>query len=219
MNEMEAVLARHSVRAYTGEPIKAEIAGELNALISEINEEYNLHIQLRENTDRIFDGIVAKVCGWKFVPNYLAMVGPNDDKTTELMGWVGEKIVLKAQALGLNTCWAGMYKKKNLKAQILPGEKNHLVIAIGYGQSNGGPRPSKSYNDVAEASVDAPQWFKDGVECALLAPTAMNQQKFKFHLAADESVIMSTDNGPFSRLDMGIARYHFELASGHKVML
>ena len=65
-----------------------------------------------------------------------------------------------------------------------------------------------------EAAADAA-----GMEAALLAPTAMNQQKFSFVLEADDSVTARTAGGPFARLDLGIVRYHFEVASGHDVVV
>jgi len=34
--------------------------------------------------------------------------------------------------------------------------------------------------EVDAAGEETPEWFTKGVEAALLAPTAINQQKFKF---------------------------------------
>ena len=59
----------------------------------------------------------------------------------------------------------------------------------------------------------APQWFKDGVEAALLAPTAVNQQKFTFTLK-ERQVRARTKLTFYGRMDLGIAKYHFELGAG-----
>ena len=64
--------------------------------------------------------------------------------------------------------------------------------------------------------ADMPDWFKEGVEAAMKAPTAINQQKFKIALDGDKAVI-TAGSGPMSKIDLGIVKYNFEAASGHKV--
>ncbi len=57
-------------------------------------------------------------------------------------------------------------------------------------------------------------WFKAGIDCALKAPTAVNQQKLFITLENGEPIIKSVGNGPLSFVDLGIVRYHFEVGSG-----
>jgi hypothetical protein len=64
---------------------------------------------------------------------------------------------------------------------------------------------------------EMPGWFKEGIEAALLAPTAVNQQKFTFTLDGDTPSVSVSANGPFVKLDLGIVKYHFELGSGKKI--
>jgi nitroreductase len=60
-----------------------------------------------------------------------------------------------------------------------------------------------------------PAWFERGVKAAQLAPTARNQQKFRFTLVGDGSTVKAEDlGGIFSRVDLGIVKYHFEVAAG-----
>jgi hypothetical protein len=61
-----------------------------------------------------------------------------------------------------------------------------------------------------------PVWFKNGVKAAMMAPTAMNQQKFRISLEEDEPIITS-GRGPMTGIDLGIVKYNFEAASGRKV--
>ena len=63
-----------------------------------------------------------------------------------------------------------------------------------------------------KADGDMPAWFKQGVKAALLAPTAMNQQKFRIILSSGNVEIVST-GGFYSKVDLGIVKYHFELGS------
>ena len=63
-----------------------------------------------------------------------------------------------------------------------------------------------------------PEWFQSGMNAAMLAPTAMNQQKFRFRLLPDGNVKAACGIGFYTKLDLGIVRYHFEAASGKKTV-
>jgi len=213
MDMMEAMRARHSVRSYTGKPIEGETLEALEKLIDECNRESGLHIQLVRNEPMAFDSFMAHYGKFSGVKNYLALVGKKGGAAEEACGYYGEKLVLAAQALGLNTCWVGAtFKKIPDVFRVDAGEKLVLVIAVGYGAAQGTAHKSKSVSDVSRAE-NAPEWFRKGVEAALLAPTAINQQKFFFTLHGDK-VSARAGLGPFSRVDLGIAKYHFELGSG-----
>lgn len=60
---------------------------------------------------------------------------------------------------------------------------------------------------------NVPEWFQKGVKASLLAPTAMNQQKYKFTLNGNH-VLAETGKGFYTKIDLGIAKYHFELGAG-----
>lgn len=216
MNSWENMRARHSVRTYTGEPLAADVREKLEAFIADINEQSGLAIQLLENDPDVFSGISKKFCGWSGIRSYVALVGPDTDELGEQVGYYGEQIVLYAQTLGLNTCWAGLFKRKNARPTIEDGQKLVLVIAIGYGTHAGKPHTSKAFDEVSKVAGEVPEWFEKGVEAALLAPTAMNQQAFLFELLEDGSVKASTSKGAFKQVDLGIAKYHFEIGSGYK---
>ena len=109
------------------------------------------------------------------------------------------------------------YHKSIVKAQIPEGDKLIAVIAIGYGETQGVPHRSKSLKNVLETENKTPAWFQKGAKASLLAPTAMNQQKCKIRLKDGEPVIRVSGIGPYRRIDLGIVKYHFEVASGHKV--
>ena len=145
------------------------------------------------------------------------MIGKKNDLLEEKIGYNGEKIVLLAQELGLNTCWVGgTYKKNAVNAKIESGEKLVCIIAIGYGETSGKPRKSKKIQEVTK-SLNYPLWFQKGVEYALLAPTAINQQKFKFEYLADNNVKATSGIGPMTKIDLGIVKYHFELGANREI--
>lgn len=213
MDLKEAILSRHSVRSYIDKPIEGETLEKLNARIEESNREGDLHIQLVTNEPKAFNCFLAHYGKFKGANNYIALVGKDCKDFDEKMGYYGEKIVLYAQTLGLNTCWVYLTYKKVKNAYALnKGEKLGLVISIGYGETQGKSRKSKTLADVSSA-VNPPEWYLKGIEAALLAPTAMNQQKFLFSLEGNK-VKVDTASGVCVKIDVGIAKCHFEIGAG-----
>ena len=211
--------SRHSVRQYKTTPIEENLVTELNAYIENCNAESGLNIQLICDDPECFDVFLAHYGKFKNANNYIALVGKkNLPDLDEKVGYFGESIVLKAQELGLNTCWvAGTFGKKKCKAKVENDEKIVCVISIGYGENQGVEHKSKPIEKLCKADLStAPDWFKEGVDAALKAPTALNQQKFIISLEGEEAKIVSK-GGPMTKLDLGIVKYNFEAASGHKV--
>ena len=213
MTELEALKQRHSVRAYTKQKIEGEKVQKLEELINEVNETGDLHIQFVENADKAFNRILSRVMGLSSAPSVIACIGKDDDTLDKRIGYYGQKIVLLAQQLGLNTCWAGTFNKNNVNAEIADGERLSIVIAIGYGENDGKPRRTKTAEKVSNCTQNSPEWFKNGVQTALLAPTAINQQKFFITLEDDGNVTFKDLGGVFSKVDIGIVRYNFEVGA------
>lgn len=212
--EMEAMKERHSVRQYEDRPLDQNAVAALQEEISACNREGGLHIQLVTNEPKAFDGFMAHYGKFSGVRNYIAMIEKKGPDLEEKCGYYGERLVLKAQQLGLNTCWVAMtYSKIKTAFTVADGEKLCIVISLGYGKTNGVPHKSKSADAVAKADGVFPAWFKAGVEAALLAPTAMNQQKFLFTLDGNR-VSAKAGFGFYTKIDLGIARYHFEIGAG-----
>ena len=214
MQQFDLMKTRHSVRQYTARPIEDETLAALCAEINECNNKSGLHIQLVTNEPKAFDGFMAHYGKFSGITNYIALVGKKGKTLDEKCGYYGERLVLTAQALGLNTCWVAMtYSKVNGAYRIDKGEKLTSVIALGYGKTQGTAHKTKSPTEVSNLGADTPAWFKDGVSAALLAPTALNQQKF--HLSyADGKVTATAGRGFYTKIDLGIVKYHFELGAG-----
>ncbi len=209
---------RHAVRAYDGdrkiEQEKLDIIGER---IDRINEQSGLHIQLVTDEPKAFDGFMAHYGKFSGVTNYIALIGKKSDKLNETCGYYGEQLVLLAARLGLDSCWVAMSYAEVKNAYIISkGEKLCCVISLGYGKTHGTPHKSKSIEEVAVIKEDTPEWFINGVKAALLAPTAMNQQKFGFMLDGDK-VLAKAGKGILSDMDLGIVKYHFEIGSGKEI--
>lgn len=216
MDLMEAMRARHSVRQYTDEPIADDATQALEKEIRQCNREGGLHFQLVLNEPKAFDGFMAHYGKFSGVRNYIALIGPKGPDLEEKCGYWGERLVLLAQQLGLNTCWVALtYSKVRTAFTIQEGEKLCVVIALGYGKTQGTSHRSKPASAVTKADGPVPDWFQRGVEAALLAPTAMNQQKFTLTLEGDKASVRA-GMGVYTKMDLGIVRYHFELAAGRE---
>lgn len=214
MTIQEAIMARHSVRQYLDIPLKQDELAELKMEIDACNRESGLHIQLVANEPKAFDGTMARYGKFSGVSNYLALVGKAGPGLQEACGYWGERLVLKAQTMGLNTCWVALTFNKVKSAYTLnDGEKLAAVIALGYGANQGVPHKSKAMDEVARTAGEMPDWFRAGMEAVLLAPTAMNQQKFLFQLE-DGKVSARPGHAFYVKMDLGIAKYHFELGAG-----
>ncbi|MDO4956850.1 MAG: nitroreductase family protein [Bacteroidales bacterium] len=221
MTLLEAIQSRHSVRKYIDKPIDEESASILHNKVKELNKEGNLHIQLVTNEPKAFKGKMAYGT-FSGVSNYLAMVGKKADDLSERIGYYGEQLVLLAQTLGLNTCWVGLtYNKVKGAYTVGEGEKLCCMIALGYGNEPGRNLKRKTAQKVSNASNITPKWFNDGVAAALLAPTAVNQQKFRFeYLGPDADNIhrVKAERGfsliGYTKMDLGIAKLHFEIGAG-----
>ena len=220
MTLQEAITARHSVRKYIDKEIPADIVTVLQDKIAEYNKVGNLNIQLVLNETRAFTGMLS-YGSFSGVRNYFVMVGKKGADLDERVGYYGEQLVLLAQTLGLNTCWVGLsYRKVPEAYNVGKDEKLACMIALGYGETQGVSHKIKTIEQVSNASDLTPAWFKRGVEAALLAPTAVNQQKFSFEYVgmSNNRHLVRAKKGfsmiGYTQMDLGIAKYHFEIGAG-----
>lgn len=218
MDILELIKNRHSVRSYQDKKIESDKQEILNLLIEQINNEAELNIQIFYDEPECFNSFMAHYGKFTGVKNYICLVGKKSKSLDKKLGYYGEQIVLKAQSLGLNTCWVAMSHGKS-KAKINSNESQRCLISIGYGISNGTPHKTKDVTQVSNYKEGMPNWFLQGIQSALLAPTAINQQKFYFELQDDNTVKGSTKKAFYTDLDLGIAQYHFEIASGKSVII
>lgn len=215
MDILEIMKERHSVRQYNAKKIDSGMREELLAIVEECNQESGLKIQIIFDEPKCFNSMMAHYGKFSGVENYIALVGKKDANLDEKTGYYGERIALKAQELGLNTCWVAMTHGKSA-AKIEKGEKLACIIALGYGATQGSAHKSKPVEQLCNCVPGMPDWFSRGMEAVMLAPTAMNQQKFYFTLENGE-VSVRAGKGFYTKMDLGIVKYHFETVTGRKV--
>jgi len=206
------------VRAFDAEPISEEDRQALQQAIDEANAADGLALQLVCDEPHAFSGRLAHYGSFRQCTNYIALVAPRTDAAREACGYRGEQLVLLAQQLGLRTCWVGLtYRRPPLERVSVPaGMRLHLLIALGHGALPARPRKSKTFAQVARFSEEPPAWFRAGVEAALLAPTALNWQRFRFDYR-DGQAHLRVSRGTYAAIHRGILRLHFEIGSGHKL--
>lgn len=216
MDFKNLIKKRHSVRRYVKKAISSETLKKISDEVKNVNATSGLDIQIVTGDSLAFDKFLIGMPYIRNCENYLVMVGNKGDDLEEKIGYYGEHLVLFLQGLGLNTCWvAGTYNKNYVKANIVEGEKLICLIAFGFGETQGTPHVGKCFSDICKSMYnEIPSWFETGVDYALLAPTARNQQKFRFEFIEPNTVKAYTKAGRWANVDLGIAKYHFEIGAG-----
>ena len=208
-----AMRQRHTVRKFTSEPLSAELISQLNDRVCANNERFGLAISLKVGDESALPGAL-KLFFAKGVRNYFVLAGSDRPGLDEDLGYASADLMLFAQALGLNTWWiGGTFSRKNVE-QAVPGKKVIGIVAVGFGVTPGTAHKSKMAAEASSYEGPEPQWFADGVQAALLAPTALNKQCFRI-AGAGNKVSISENGGAFSGADIGIVKYHFELGAGN----
>ena len=216
MDILELMRQRHSVRQYKDIAIESEKRDILNSLAEKLSTESGLTIKIIYDEPEGFNSSLAHYGKFKNVKNYIALFGKKG--LEEAAGYYGEEIVLKAQSMGLNTCWVYLtFNKKAVKALAGENEKLYCVISLGYGENQGVPHKNKTVDKITDIKGEVPDKFDDGVKAAMLAPTATNQQKFKIKCVDGKVEVVKNGMGFCMNIDLGIVKYHFEKASGIKV--
>lgn len=221
MDIMDAIAQRHSVRSYTDKPIASDVWAELDKLIATTNKTSELHSQLHFSMvlddPTAFDSVMAHYGHFHNVHNYIICAGEKSPTLEHDVGYYGENIVLKAQMLGLNTCWVGLNFGRNaVLRRVAPTDRLICVIALGYGETQGASHPVKPVSELSRViGPEPPEWFKNGMWAAQLAPTNMNQQRF---LITYEGGVCSLKSlgGFYSEVDLGVVKRHFEIGAGRE---
>lgn len=243
MITVETIRERHSVREYDGKPLSRAEFDALGAVVEECARESGLDIQLVGDNPEVFN-VIARFGLIRGCRTHVAFVvddakardatsganaaangatetdcvemrGARRTAVDEAIGYWGQKIVLAAQDMGLNTCWCALCSRKKSHAVVAPGKKIRLIIAVGHGKTQGFSRKTKSVEALSSVEcAKAPAWFAAAMEAAQLAPTAMNNQNFKITLLSDgKTVRIDAPQSGLNVIDEGIVRCNFEIAA------
>jgi len=228
MDFKQAIFKRRSRRAYINEPLAQGIVDELQQAADECNEDSGLHVQMITNDRDPFRGLGKSYGIFSGVRNYFAMVGSTDDPDMEeKTGYYGERLLLKAVALGLGTCWiGGSYDRESCKCEIAEGEELKCVIAFGIVSPNESikeavmrkatHRNSKEIKDMLKTKKGerAPNWVVEGMRCVTAAPSSMNRQPVSFLYSDGAATAKVNGDREYDMVDLGIAKLHFAIGAG-----
>ena len=75
MSDVEAIRERHSVRKYKPDKIEQEKISILKDMIETLNQEGNLHLQLKEDAGNTYNKLLNRAMGLGSAPSVIACVG------------------------------------------------------------------------------------------------------------------------------------------------
>ena len=211
---MTVINHRHSIRRYRLDPLDDERLDVLRSVIERCNALGHLKMELRLNDPDPFRSWLSHYGMFTHVQHYIALIGEKASDLEERIGYYGEAVILQATALGLGTCWvAGTYDKRQSRVNLSSSDELIGVITIGFAKHPGSSRKTKSVVELSQSVEPMPAWFEQGMRAVQKAPTAMNQQKFQF-ITDGTNVWAKPGLGFYTKLDLGIAKLHFEIGAG-----
>lgn len=211
-----AVGQRFSVRKYKGEPGEKELK-EIKRQADALSA-HNVRIVLGYD-QKVFVSVLGsrKIKG---TGCFAAFVSKNAQPRS--VGYLGEAFILECTAMGFGTCWLGMYNKKAAAAALQLQEEEQLtcITPIGMGTGVYAARPRKPLSKLTgldqEELQNLPEWQRFALECARMAPSAVNGQPWKFTIEGQNIRIQPTGNNlGYAKIDCGIAMLHMELGAAH----
>lgn len=192
MEMKDAIVARRSVRTYTGEPLKESLIDSLMEFISHItplHENIPVDIELYEREDFLRD--FSRSVLYRANDFIVIRSACNIDGYLQNVGFIGEQIILWLTHVGIGSCWAGMVKQKKQPSR---GELP-FIIAIEFGRSDNAPfrrlpeeSPRLKLHELLMNEISRPEFLKL-LDAGRLAPSALNLQPVRYFTVDDKIYI------------------------------
>jgi len=191
-------------------------------------------VLVTESPDSVFKGAIGPFGKIKGVPAFIAFIGNmGSPNVHEQVGYMGEGIILEAEALNLASCWVAGFFRPNVVASLTRIDKGERVLAvtpIGYAIKRqaleerlmtgfGLTHRRRALSDLVTGLLESewPQWIRAALEAARLAPSAVNRQPWRFHIEPHSITVsvntLSREYGLSKRLCCGIAMLHIEVTA------
>lgn len=209
-----AAQKRYSVRKYKQEPsLENMLALESAAAMLSVRGA-RIAVGVEQ---KVFSGLLgSRISG---TSAFAAFITQNGDEIS--LGYLGEAFILECTALGLGTCWLGANFNRaalNSAIKLKKGEKVICVTPIGIAAEPFVRRKRRGVEELTWLQDDEfaaiPAWQRSAVQCAVLAPSAVNRQPYE--LIPENGGISLIDCGGnfgFGNVDRGIAMLHIELGA------
>ena len=215
MEMKDAIIARRSVRSYTGQPLDGLLIDDLAEFISGIkplHDNIPVDVMLYESDD--FHKEFARSAMYRATDFVVIRSAMSIRGYLQNAGFIGEQIALWLTHRGISTCWAGMAKQKSQPSR---GELPY-VISVEFGRGNNAPfrrlpeeAPRKKLHEFLLGEISRPE-FLPVLEAGRLAPSAVNLQPVRF-LTAEDSIFICRKKPPLKykvlvdtqQIDVGVA--------------
>jgi len=227
MTLLEAINVRKSRRKYEDRALSSDQIQHFEQLMAEYNEIGGFRVGLITDNKSAFANFSRSYGMLVGVNHYFVFIGDDADiYADEKIGYYGELLTLHATTLGLGTCWVGgTFNKSKIPFKLAKNERIACLITVGKVADapnlreklihNLTHRKTKTAAELFESKGEVPDWFWQGINAVMRAPSSMNSQPIVFDYSDD--VVSAVNNGNFKHMnsiDLGIAKLHFELAAG-----
>ena len=227
MTLQEAINIRTSRRKYIENALEQEQIDHLQGLIDQYNQVGGFRVELVLNNGEAFKGFTRSYGMLNGVNHYFGFIADNNDPhADEKIGYYGELLVLHATTMGLGTCWiGGTFSKSKTPFKLANDERLACLITVGHVEETLSSkeklihkmthRKTKLATDMFTSDEPVPDWFLNGMDAAQKAPSAMNKQPVMFtYQEGRVKASVKRETKYLVAFDLGIAKLHFELASG-----
>ena len=136
MEMKDAIIARRSVRSYTGQPLDGLLIDSLAGFISDIrplHDNIPVDVMLYEKED--FHKEFGRSSMYRATDFVVIRSAMSVQGYLQNAGFIGEQIALWLTHKGIASCWAGMAKQKSQPSR---GELPY-IISIEFGRGNNAP--------------------------------------------------------------------------------
>ena len=230
-----AIKTRRSRRTFNNIPVSPDSLSRLNMACTEFKPFPHARVVLvNESPKRLFKGVIGPYGKIRGAPAFVAFIGNmNNPNVQESVGYLGEGIILEAEAMHLATCWVGGFFRQEVVTEIIDINESEKVLAItpvgyavehysmeerlmtGFGWTHRRKHISSMVTGLKE--TDWSEWINAALGAARLAPSATNRQPWRFGVESDSITVSVNQPGMefnvAKRLDCGIAMLHIEVAA------
>ncbi|TCL61793.1 putative nitroreductase [Hydrogenispora ethanolica] len=237
---------RGSVRTYDGRQLPEEIKAELRRICTAADGPFAERVRI-EFIEKITLGPAVKLGTYGVIqgaPSFLAAAVQKGDRPLEQLGFVFEKVILEATALGLGTCWLGGSFSRGDFARAMALAENEfipIVSPVGYkkerrrlvdslirataGSSRRKPWSELFFHQDFDRSLTEAEAgeYAEALEMVRLAPSASNKQPWRIvkdraglHFYEKHAAGYASMGFDMQRIDLGIAMCHLQLAAAER---
>jgi len=202
MTQKEMIFKRKSCRSFTGTPVDAEMIEKILSF-----DLRPLYPDIRVRMDIVGRDKVKCICPWT-TPQLISVYSEEAEGYLENIGFLFQQMDLYLQTLGLGVCWLGMGRMNPRTTTEVEGMK--FVIMLAFGHPRGDPLRHDRKSFKRKAMEQITDRADARLECARLAPSAVNSQPWYFTHEDDTIHVHCSNKG--SALDAGIALAHLYTA-------